>query len=106
MAWDSTRPVPWARFVKQWMMYAVVMVAFMLIFARDRNLTGVFLGLAASLPIYLAFGGILAKFGYTPKSLKELRSASTTAAAERSAASTPQRPKPAPTKRTNAGRRR
>jgi len=92
--------------MKQWLLYALVMLAFMFVFARDRGLAGVVIGLAASLPVYLGFAGILAKFGYTPKTLKELRGQSGRSAA-RSVAATPTaagpRAKPAPTKRTGGG---
>lgn len=98
--------MPWARFLKQWVLYALVMLAFMFVFYRDRGLTGVVIGLAASLPVYLAFAGILAKFGYVPKTLKDLRAQSGREAAGAVAATPPAaRPKPAPTKRTGGGRR-
>jgi len=105
MAWESTRPVPWQRMIKEWCLYAAIMVVIFLVVARENSL-GVFLGLLASLPLYLVFGYVLAKFGYTRKTLRELRGASagarsSSASASASASST--RARPAPTKRTNAG---
>ena len=44
-------------------------VVFVVLF-RDRSLIGVFAGLLVSGPLYLAFGAMLAKFGYQRKSLE------------------------------------
>jgi hypothetical protein len=104
MAWDATRPVPWGRLSREWLVYAVVMIAAFAIFLRDSVTGASVLGLAASYPLYLGFGGILAKFGYQRKTLRDLRR-ETVARKEttpRTPASTA-RSRPAPTKRTSTG---
>lgn len=100
MAWDSSRPVPWRRLIREWIIYVSIMAVIFVLFFRDRPLIGVFIGLLISGPLYLGLGYVLAKFGYQRKSLRELRAES------RSAAATPEpeiagpRPRPAPTRRT------
>lgn len=96
MAWDSTRPVPWRRLTREWLIYVVIMAAVFVIFMRDSPLLGIMAGLLVSGPLYLLFGAVLAKFGYTRKSLKELR----TDTPVQSSSGT-LRAKPAPTKRTS-----
>lgn len=114
MAWDSSRPVPWRRLVREWLLYVAIMGALVLVFMRDRPLVGIFAGLFVSGPLYLLIGYVLAKFGYQRKTWGELRAeAKRTERAgpgSGSDAATPgPRPKPAPTRRTGApvrGRRR
>jgi hypothetical protein len=105
MAWDSSRPVPWERLMREWVIYAAIMVAVFLVFFRDANLIGAITGILVSGPLYLGLGAVLAKFGYQRKSLKEMRTpradAPTSATDER-----PARQAPAPTKRTSGGRNR
>ena len=115
MAWDSSRPVPWQRLVREWLIYVGVMAAIFLLIARN-NYAGVMAGLLISGPLYLAFGYVLAKFGYTRKTMKELRSerttSSTSSTSETSSASESEsnderpRNRPAPTSRTSTGRGR
>lgn len=101
MAWDSTRPVPWQRLVKEWLIYATLMCVVVLLFMRDRPVVGIIGGLLASGPLYLLLGFVLAKFGYTRKTLGDLRANRPAASA---AEPTPgPRPKPAPTRRTGGG---
>lgn len=107
MAWDPTRPVPWQRMMREWLLYVAIMAVVFVVFFRDSSLVGIFAGLLASGPIFLVFGYVMAKFGYERKSLKQLRSeprpprrrASSDDDADDSAEPAP-RPKPAPTKRT------
>jgi hypothetical protein len=109
MPWDSTRPVPWRRLAIDWAIYIGIMFVALLIFARDQVDAGVFAGLLASGPLFLAIGAVLAKFGYQRKTLRELRGQSAAARQAKAATSattqaTPTaRPKPAPTKRTSGG---
>ena len=106
MAWDSTRPVPWRRLIREWLIYvAFATVAFLFIYRHDLKL-GLFAGLFASGPMYLLFGAVLAKFGYARKTFKDLRAErDTVAAAKAEAPSTTAtgRAKPAPTRRTSSG---
>jgi hypothetical protein len=100
MAWDASRPVPWKRLTREWLIYVVVMAVVFTIFFRDQSLVGVFAGLLISGPLYLAIGYVLAKFGYQRRSYRDLRADGRTAASGVSTTAAPPRPKPAPTKRT------
>ena len=105
MAWDSTRPVPWQRLIREWFIYVAVMSVVFVLFFRDNGLVGIFAGLLVSGPLYLLFGYVLAKFGYQRKTWKELRSeprperSSGRARDDEPAVAGP-KPKPAPTRRT------
>ena len=109
MAWDSSRPVPWQRLVREWFVYVAIMAAVFVLFFRNRPLLGIFAGLLASGPLYLTFGYILAKLGYQRRTLKQLRDEAPAKgddeAAEGGNDAAPERPrpKPAPTKRTGGG---
>lgn len=117
MAWDSSRSVPWQRLMREWVIYALIMVAVFLIFFRNANVIGAIVGVLISGPLYLALGAVLAKFGYQRKSFKEARADRQAQLAERNAAessasssssssSSGDRPKPPPTKRTQQGSNR
>jgi hypothetical protein len=107
MAWDRTRPVPWERLVRDWVLYIGVMTVIFLVAFRDRISAGLVAGLLVSGPLFVAIGAVLAKLGYQRKSLRELRAQSAERAA--AAASVPSvarsgpRGRPAPTKRTSTG---
>lgn len=111
MAWDANRPVPWQRLVREWMLYVGIMAVVFLVFFRNDGLIGILGGLLASGPLYLAFGYVLAKFGYQRKTLKELRAEPRPSrrGSGRDGSSNPTtdaptvRAKPAPTKRTGGG---
>ena len=107
MAWDSTRPVPWQRMIKEWLIYGAVMAVLFLVLFRDRGMSGIVAGLLLSLPLFLIFGYVMAKFGYQRKSLKELREQPRPERSRRrstaTAATDAPRPKPAPTSRTGGG---
>jgi hypothetical protein len=115
MAWDSTRPVPWRRLIREWLIYVAIMAVVVVLFMRDQSTLGIFIGLVVSGPLYLLLGYVLAKFGYQRKSWTELRSDAgpPSSAADGSpvteGAGAPRR-KPAPTRRTGGtspkGRRR
>jgi hypothetical protein len=104
MAWDSSRPVPWKRLIREWLIYVGIMAAIFLLFMRDGSLIGIMFGLLVSGPLYIAFGAVLAKFGYTRKTMKQLRQeapARSSGTAASSAAIDGPKPKAAPTKRTS-----
>lgn len=108
MAWDAARPVPWRRLVREWAIYAAILAVGFIAFFNDRPLAGIIAGLAASGPLYIGLGAVLAKFGYERKSLRQLRADSVAARASaargsKGAPSAPARPKPAATRRTGAG---
>ena len=104
MAWDSNRPVPWKRLIKEWAIYAGIMAAILIIVFRDAGrLLPILGGLIISGPIYFLFGAVLAKFGYQRKTLSEMR---TPRAAPSGSSTSPEpaaRAKPAPTRRTSTG---
>ena len=108
MAWDSSRPVPWNRLIREWLIYAAIMTAVFLVFFRGDNVIGAVAGVLISGPLYLGFGAIMAKFGYQRTRLKEIRGAAKKPnGTGDSAPSTPDgdasRAKPAPTSRTEGG---
>ena len=104
MAWDESRPVPWQRLTREWLVYVGIMGVLFVLFFRDRNLVGIFAGLLASGPLYLAFGYVLAKLGYQRKTLKELRAEPRRARPAPTRDDEPAvRAKPAPTRRTGGG---
>jgi hypothetical protein len=102
VAWDSSRPVAYRRLFKEWLIYAAIMTVLFLVVMRDEaNEVSLLFGLLASLPLYIGFSYVLAKFGYQRKTLADLRTPrATSAAATSSDASTPDRQRPAPTRRT------
>ena len=106
MAWDSSRPVSWRRLAREWLIYVAIMSAILLAFFRDRPLIGIFTGLLVSLPLYLAFGFVLAKFGYQRTTLKKLRTGAPVGDDETEEERSVPRPRPAPTKRTGGGSKR
>lgn len=107
MAWDSTRPVPWRRLIRDWVLYFGIMIVVFVAFFHDRMTTGTVVGLVASGPLFVALGAVLAKLGYTRKTLKQMRSEPREPAAPRAQRSpTPTssaRNRPAPTRRTSTG---
>lgn len=110
MGWDSARPVPWRRLIREWLIYVAIMGVVFAIFFRDRGLLGVFAGLLASGPIYLVLGGVLAKFGYQRKTFGQTRREALQRRADTAVNNTTgpstggaRRPRPAPTKRTGGG---
>ena len=111
MAWDASRPVPWQRMVREWLVYVAIMLVVLVLFFRDQSLIGIVAGLLVSGPLYLAFGYVLAKFGYQRKTWGELRSAGEQrdrTSRKRGGGDADEvvagpRPKPAPTKRTGGG---
>jgi hypothetical protein len=85
--------------------YAVVMIAAFAFFLRDSVTGASVLGLAASYPMYLGFGGVLAKFGYQRKTFRDLRreTVDKNTSSTSSTQPTTSRSRPAPTKRTTTG---
>jgi len=106
MAWDATRPVPWQRMFKEWLLYAAIMLVVLLVLFRDQPVASLVIALVVSAPLYFLFGYVLAKFGYQRKSWSEIKSASKGSgggdgrSTGSSSAGAGPRPKPAPTSRT------
>jgi hypothetical protein len=103
MAWDSSRPVPWQRLMREWMIYAAIMSVIFVVFFRDSGLIGAIAGLLVSGPLYLAFGAVLAKFGYQRSTIRQMRAERTRPSVNEAASSETERPRPAPTRRTSTG---
>lgn len=96
MAWDSSRLVPWQRLIREWLIYVAIMVAIVFIAVQPSSRVGAFTGLFVSGPAYLAFGAVLAKFGYSRDRLRR--------ATQKTRNEPPlQQARPAPTKRTGGG---
>ena len=94
----------------EWAISAAVLGLAFTVFFDDASTSSIVIGLLASGPIYLAFGAVMAKFGYQRTSLGEARAKSQAARAGSSSSSANNapapRPKPAPTKRTGGGAQR
>jgi hypothetical protein len=108
MAWDSSRPVPWNRLIREWLIYAAIMSAVFVVFFRGDNVLGAIAGVLISGPLYLAFGAVMAKFGYQRTRLKDARRSAKQADGPSDAGSTAPgtdapRSRPAPTSRTAGG---
>jgi hypothetical protein len=80
------------------------MIVLFAVLFRDRALAPIISGLLISGPLYLLFGGVMAKLGYQRRTLKQARA--DTAAANAASAATARRPKPAATRRTGAAQNR
>ena len=105
VGWDASRPVPWRRLTREWLIYAAIMAVILgILFRGGGQLLAIIAGLLISGPIYLALGYVLAKFGYQRKTLAEMRTPRASPR-ETSQASQPpdSRSKPAPTRRTSTG---
>ena len=110
MAWDSSRPVPWQRLTREWLIYVAVMAVVLLVVFRSSNVIGAFAGLLVSGPLYLLMGFVLAKFGYQRKTLKEMRSEVREPRTKKKSKKGPdateapsEKQRPAPTRRTSGG---
>ncbi|MDB0005967.1 hypothetical protein N9E02_01875 [Ilumatobacteraceae bacterium] len=100
MAWDSSRPVPWRRLVREWLIYVVIMGVILVVVVSPEGRPGAIGGLLVSGPAYLGLGAVLAKFGYQRDRLK--RAAARSAAGSDDETVAPRR-RPAPTRRTGGG---
>lgn len=103
MGWDNSRPVPWKRLIREWLIYAAIMSAVFAIFFRGDNVVGAISGVLISGPLYLGFGTLMAKFGYQRQRLKDVRASSRDAADATTPSPASSRSKPAPTSRTAGG---
>jgi hypothetical protein len=107
MSWDASRPVPWQRLMREWVIYAGIMLAALLLLFRGSNVIGAIAGVLVSGPLYLLFGFVLAKFGYNRKTLKEMRAErEKTPSTERETDRSGSRIPPPPTRRTSTGHNR
>ena len=107
--YDATRPVPWAKLLRLFLIYAVIANAVFLLLFRDDFGWGAVLGTAMGGIAYLAISAVMVKFGWDPPMLRAKQNAQE-ARLKASGTATPSAPappadrgRPAPTKRTNAG---
>ena len=104
MAWNTANPVPWKRLCIEWLVIGSV-VAVVSLVATENRTPGSYLTIPLGGVIYVLLGALLAKFGYSRKTLKEIRAAASAVpprtVGSRAAPTT--RPKPAPTSRTAGG---
>jgi len=101
--------VNYRRLLKEWAIYAAIMMAIALVLLRGRNPAGLIAGVVLSLPLYVGFSAAMAKLGYQRKTLSEMRTPRASSASTSSGTSSPAaagRAQVKPTKRTNASTRR
>lgn len=111
MPWDSSRPVPWSKLLRQWCIYAVVLLAvFLVLFRGSSSVLSSLVGVALSLPLFLGLNWMLYKVGRERTSIGELRreraAAAATPTASAASAATGEsgvRSRPAPSRRTSTG---
>ena len=104
MRWDSARPVPWLRFLKEGVLFGLAMAVLFAITGDARS--GTFVGVALGALFYVLLSALMAKLGHTRTTLKEMRAAAALAQREKAArtgAAPMARPRPAPTSRTGGG---
>jgi hypothetical protein len=109
--YDATRPVPWAKLIRLFLIYAVIANAVFLLLFREDFGWGALVGTAVGGIAYLAISAVMVKFGWDPPMLRAKQNAQEAQAkasgSTRSAPAAPaERARPAPTKRTNAGNRK
>jgi hypothetical protein len=107
VGWDASRPVPWRRLVKEWLIYAGIMTVVLLVAFRDGGrLIPILGGLLISGPLYLGLGWALAKLGYVRKTLADMRTPRADARSASGSTAEASRAKPPPTRRTSTGANR
>ncbi|MBK8333204.1 MAG: hypothetical protein IPL07_12670 [Acidimicrobiaceae bacterium] len=72
MAWKSANPVAWKRLCIEWAVIGTVVAVVSLVATDNRN-AGSYLTILLGGFVYVAFGAVLAKFGYQRKTLKQIR---------------------------------
>jgi hypothetical protein len=104
MAWNASNPVPWKRLCIEWLIIGSVVAAVSFV-ATDNREAGSYLTIPIGGAIYVLLGALLAKFGYSRKTLKQIRAAAAAVPPRQVGAAAPptMRPRPAPTSRTSGG---
>ena len=51
MAWDSNRPVPWHRLIREWLIYVAIMVVIVFVAVQPSSRVGAFAGLSHHLAL-------------------------------------------------------
>ena len=104
MAWNSANPVAWKRLLIEWLVIGAV-VAFVSLFITENRRWESYIAILLGGFVYVALGGVLAKFGYQRKTLKQIRAEAAATPPRQVGSSSAQsgRPRPAPTSRTSGG---
>jgi hypothetical protein len=103
MAYDSSRPVPWRRLLREATIYVVV-ASLAVAFIVKHPSGGTYIGLVGGMAFYVLFVAVLAKFGYERQTLRQLRERSrATPRQTPTSVAEPVRQRPAPTRRTSTG---
>ena len=104
MAWNSANPVAWKRLFLEWLVIGAI-VTFVSLFITGNRKWESYITILLGGVIYLVVGGVLAKFGYQRKTLKQIRAEAASAPARQvgSRSAPSGRPRPAPTSRTSGG---
>jgi hypothetical protein len=95
--------VPWRRLVKEWAIYAAIMVVVLALLFRDGDVLALVVGVLVSGPIFIGLGAVMAKFGYQRKTLADLRTPRAAPRPAPAAVDHAARARPAPTRRTSTG---
>lgn len=103
MGWQSDRPVPWRRVLREAAIFLVVGAVVLTLLVKKKE-PSVYVGLVVGMIFYVGIVAIFAKFGYQRESFREARERrSVTAAASRVQPTPTGRARPAPTRRTSTG---
>lgn len=102
MRFDRNRPVPWRRLFTEWAVIGVV-IALVSWFATGNRTVESYLSILMAGAIYVLFGALLAKLGYSRKTLRQIRAEAAAAPARVRPTAPGPRPRPAPTSRTSGG---
>jgi hypothetical protein len=70
MAYDSSRPVPWRRLLREATIYLVV-ASLAVAFIVKHPSGGTYIGLVGGMAFYVLFVAVLAKFGYERQTLRQ-----------------------------------
>ena len=102
MAWDTNRPIPWRRLLKEagiFIVLGAVAIAFLVKHPKPSDFFGLVLGMI----FYVGFVAVLSKFGYQRQSFRDARDRRRALTPTPAATTTGTRQRPAPTKRTSTG---
>ena len=104
MAWNSANPVAWKRLFIEWLVIGAAVASISLFVTGNRRPES-YIAILLGGVVYLGLGGVLAKFGYQRKSLKQIRAEAAATPPRRvgSSATSSGRQRPAPTRRTSSG---
>jgi hypothetical protein len=107
VAFDRSRPVAWKILIRWAVIITVILNIAYLLFARDQYDAGLFVASLFGGAAYVGLGALLSKFGWQPPQTRVRQQRPTARTPDASVSMrSDARPRPAPTRRTNAGNRR